>query len=69
MQVINGIVVFNSAEQSLLDYTTTHAFSGMTLKNALDEIKSKISISPTDAIDYVNKRVLERLARRMIQHA
>lgn len=68
MRVINGIVIFNSAEQSLLDYTTTHAFSGMTIKNALAEIKSNISISPTDAIDYVNKRILERLARRMIPH-
>ncbi len=67
MRVINGIVVFDSAEQSLLDYTGTHAFSGMTLKNALDALKSKISMRPTDAIDYVNKRILERLAQRIAQ--
>ncbi len=64
MRVIDGIVVFDSAEQSLLEHTETQAFSGMTIKNALDALELKISIRPTGAIDYVNKRILERLAQR-----
>lgn len=67
MQVINGIVIFNSAEQLLLDYTETQAFSGMPLKNAMDALKSKMSIKPVDVIDYVNKRILERIAQEIAQ--
>lgn len=66
MQITNGICSFNSAENSLLEMVGIPKCSGLQDFVVAKRLREFIeNHQPSDAIEYVNQRIVEKLLQQV----